>query len=102
MTILERIIQLRNERNWTEYRLSEESGVPQSTISSWFRKNVNPSKGSLEKICGAFNMTMSQFFAYGSEPVTLTEKQRQVLDNWSKLNPVQQDIILELLRSMLP
>lgn len=102
MTILERIIQLRTERNWTEYRLSEESGLPQSTISSWFRKNANPSKRSLEKICSAFNITMSQLFAFEDEPVTLTEKQRDILESWSKLNPRQQDIILELLNSMLP
>lgn len=102
MTILERILQLREERGWTEYRLSEEAGIPQSTISSWFRKNVNPSKASLEKICKAFNITMSQFFAFDNEPVVLTDKQRQVLENWNKLNPKQQDIILELLISMLP
>ncbi|MCM1328346.1 MAG: helix-turn-helix domain-containing protein [Ruminococcus sp.] len=102
MTILERIIQLRNERDWSEYRLSVESEIPQSTISSWFVKNVKPSSRSLEKICKAFNMTMTQFFAFENEPVTLTDKQRQVLDNWNKLNPKQQDIILELLKSMLP
>lgn len=102
MTILERIIQLRNERNWTEYRLAEEAEMPQSTISSWFQQGVKPSSKSLEKICKAFNITMSQFFAFENEPVTLTEKQRQVLENWSKLNPKQQDIILELLNSMLP
>lgn len=102
MTILERILQLRDERGWTEYRLSEEAGIAQSTISSWFRKNVNPTKTSLEKICKAFNITMSQFFAFDNEPVVLTDKQRQVLENWNKLNPKQQDIILELLISMLP
>lgn len=102
MTILERILQLREERGWSEYRLSEEAGIAQSTISSWFRKNVNPTKTSLEKICKAFNITMSQFFAFDNEPVVLTDKQRQVLENWNKLNPKQQDIILELLISMLP
>lgn len=102
MTILERILQLRDERGWSEYRLSEEAGIAQSTISSWFRKNVNPTKTSLEKICKAFNITMSQFFAFDNEPVVLTDKQRQVLENWNKLNPKQQDIILELLISMLP
>lgn len=102
MTILERILQLRDERGWSEYRLSEEAGIAQSTVSSWFRKNVNPTKTSLEKICKAFNITMSQFFAFDNEPVVLTDKQRQVLENWNKLNPKQQDIILELLISMLP
>lgn len=102
MTILDRILQLRDERGWTEYRLSEEAGISQSTISSWFRENVNPSKASLEKICKAYNITLSQFFAFDNEPVTLTEKQRRVLDGWNKLNPKQQEIILELLDSMMP
>ena len=102
MTIIERIIQLQNERDWSEYRLSKESGVPQTTISTWFRQGVNPSKASLEKICAAYKITMSQFFAFNNEPITLTNKQRQVLDNWNKLNPKQQDIILDLLMSMLP
>jgi len=38
MDILERILQLREEKGWSEYKLSVESGIPQSTISSWFRK----------------------------------------------------------------
>ena len=33
MTVLERILQLKDERNWSEYRLSEESGIAQTTIS---------------------------------------------------------------------
>lgn len=102
MTILDRILQLRDERGWTEYRLSEEAGISQSTISSWFREGVNPSKASLEKICKAYNITLSQFFAFDNEPVTLTEKQRRVLDGWNKLNFKQQEIILELLDSMMP
>lgn len=102
MTILDRILQLRDERGWTEYRLSEEAGISQSTISSWFREGVNPSKASLEKICKAYNITLSQFFAFDNEPVTLTEKQRRVLDGWNKLNSKQQEIILELLDSMMP
>ena len=52
----------RQERNWTEYQLAEKSGLPQSTISSWYRKNQIPSVQSLEKICSAFNITLSQFF----------------------------------------
>ncbi len=100
MTVLERILQLKDERNWTEYRLAEESGIPQTTISSWFRKNVNPSISSLEKVCMAFSITMSQFFAFENETFDLTEIQKQLLDNWNKLNSKQQQVILELLKAM--
>lgn len=100
MTVLERILQLRLERNWSEYRLSEESGIAQTTISSWFRKDICPSIPSLEKICDAYKITLSQFFNWDNEPVCLTDKQFELLNNWNRLSEEQQDIILNLLRSM--
>ena len=60
MEILDKITQYRLERNWSEYQLAERSGLTQSTISSWYRKNMLPSIPSLEKICDAFGITLSQ------------------------------------------
>ncbi len=100
MTVLERIYQLRIERGWSEYKLSEESEIAQTTISSWFRKNIVPTIPSLEKICKAYNITLSQFFNWNNEPVALTESQYELLNNWNRLTDEQQKIILDLLRSM--
>lgn len=100
MTVLERIVQLREERGWSEYRLSEESGITQSTISTWFRKNVTPTVSSIESICKACNITLSQFFNFDNEPVTLTDTQKELLENWSRLTTEQQRIFLELLKSL--
>ena len=60
--VLERITYYREQKNWTEYQLAERSGLTQSTISSWYRKNMIPSIPSLDKICNAFGITLSQFF----------------------------------------
>lgn len=100
MTVLERIYQLRIDRGWSEYRLSEESGIAQTTISSWFRKGVYPSIPSLEKICSAYNITMAQFFNWDNEPIILTEKQNELLNNWNKLPEEKQKVVLDLLKSM--
>ena len=54
INILDRITSYRTKKGWTEYQLAEESGLTQSTISSWYRKNLVPSIPSLEKICQAF------------------------------------------------
>ena len=43
---------------------------------------------------------MSQFFAEGSDPVDLTAEQRDMLDTWSALDPKQQKLILDLLKTM--
>ena len=47
--ILTAITELREQRNWTEYQLAERSGLPQSTISSWFRKGMIPTCHPLRK-----------------------------------------------------
>ncbi len=99
MTVLERILQLRLERGWSEYRLSEESGIAQTTISSWFRKEIYPSIPSLEKICNAYNISLAQFFNYDNEPVSLTDDQKILLDNWNRLNSAQKKAVIDLLKS---
>ena len=62
MDVLEKIRKYRIERAWTEYQLAENSELPQSTISSWYRKNQIPTIPSMEKICKAFGITLAQFF----------------------------------------
>lgn len=98
--ILAVITSYRESRGWTEYQLSEHSGLPQSTISSWYRKNTVPTVSSLEKICAAFGITLSQLFAEGDTPVTLTEPQKKLLERWSKLNTEQQNAVLALIDKM--
>lgn len=98
MDILEKIRKLRLERNWTEYQLAEKSGLPQSTISSWYRKNLQPSISSLEKMCDAFNMTLSQFFT-DAPTVQLTERQQELLHEINRLSKKQQEKLLQFLKS---
>ena len=60
--ILGRIEQERLARGWSEYTLAENSGLTQSTISTWRRRNLQPSVASLEKICSGLGITLAQFF----------------------------------------
>lgn len=98
--ILATIAQYRKERGWTEYQLAERSGLPQSTISSWYRKSMIPTIPSLEKICAAFGITLSQLFAEEDAPVSLTKSQRLLLERWSKLDDDQQAVIFALIDKM--
>ena len=52
--ILGRIEQERLSRGWSEYALAENSGLTQSTISTWRRRNLQPNVASIEKICAGF------------------------------------------------
>lgn len=99
-TVLSTITAYREERGWTEYQLAERSGLPQTTISSWYCKNVVPTIPSLEKICTAFDITLSQLFSYGDEPVLLTESQQELLKRWAGLSGEQQALIFSLIDHM--
>ena len=100
MDILQRILQLREEKGWSEYKLSVESGIPQSTISSWFRKKVQPSVQSLQAICDACGITLAQFFSETQEePVCLTPSQLALLSAFSHLNNAQQAALVTFLKS---
>ena len=98
--ILASITAYREERGWTEYQLAERSGLPQSSISSWYRKNIAPTIPSLKKICIAFGITLSQLFAEGESAVSLTESQKKLLERWSKLSKNQQNVIFALIDKM--
>ena len=99
--ILGMIRKNRETRGWTEYQLAERSGLPQSTISSWYKKGMTPSFSSLEKICEAFGLTLSQFFADGEALLALTPGQRGMLEKWLRLSPAQQRALFAVMDAML-
>lgn len=98
--ILSRITEQRTMRNWTEYQLALRSGLPQSTISSWYRKQMLPSIASLEKICSAFDMTMAQFLSESSCQREITPDQQLLLEKWELLEPEQKEAFLALINSI--
>ncbi len=98
--ILKEITRLRLERNWSEYELAKNSGLTQSTISTWYRKNQIPTIQTLDKICKGFGITLSQFFAEGDDAISLTSEQKEILNNWSCLNEHQKQVISDLLKIM--
>lgn len=100
MDVLDKIVRLRKERNWTEYQLAEKSGLTQSTISSWYRKNIIPTIPSLEKICDAFGITMSQFFLDDSTTVDLTPAQLELVKSASNLDSQQMKRLVQFLKSL--
>lgn len=99
MDTRQRIKQLMAQRGWTEYRLALKCGLSQSTISNIFRRNTTPSVATLETICKAFGITMSQFFAEG-EMIDLNPELKEVFENWIALTPEQKGLVLQMLRTL--
>lgn len=101
MNVLDRIVEFRTAKGWSEYQLAEESGMTQSTISSWYRRHMTPSIPSLERICDAFGISLSQFFMEsGAQHVFLTDKQVELINATNKLSPDQLDSLITFLETL--
>ena len=99
MDIHARLRQLLQERGWTEYRLSRECNLAQTTIGNIFRRNTMPSLATLETICEGFGITMSQLFAE-DDVVELSPELQEVFDCWVSLTPDQKKAALAMLKAM--
>ena len=104
MDVLTRITKLRLNRGWTDYELAKRSGLPQSTISSWYTKNMMPSVSSLENICKGFGISLSQFFLEedSGEATILSRQQHRLLAYASRLDPDQYESLLSFLERLNP
>ena len=62
MEILEKIEFLRKEKGWSINYLAMESGLTQSTLNNLYSRNTEPKISTLRAICGAFGITLADFF----------------------------------------
>lgn len=100
MDVKQRIRDLMNEKDWSEYRLAIQCGLSQSTIANIFNRNTTPSISTIESICSGFGINLSQFFAEGPF-VELTEEQRAMFDKWAKLDCSQKNVLNALIDVMI-
>ena len=98
MDVLKKLQSLLDARGWTMYRLAKESGLSEKTIANIYRRNTLPSLSTLEAICGAFGITMAQFFTE-TESVELSPELKQVFDCWVTLTPEQKNAVLTMMRA---
>lgn len=95
----DRLQRLLNERHWSKYRLSKESGLSESTITNIFKRNTDPTITTLEAICSGFGITLSQFFA-DHEMVELSPELKNLFESWIPLAPEQKATVLQVMKMM--
>lgn len=100
MDVIKRIDMLMKERNWSDYKLSSESGLSSSTIANIHRRNTVPSISTLESICNAFGITLAQFFTEDNHNVQLNSEQQDLFNQWIALTDKQKDLIYQLIKEM--
>ena len=86
------------KRHVSKYRLAQLTGIAQSSLGRIIANESTPSLQTLEKICSALDVTLSQFFQ--DEKNHLTDKQNEVMEIWNDLSADEQDVVLAMLRGL--
>ena len=95
MDVLQKLRQL---GGITDYRIAKEAKLSPNTVSNIFRRGTLPSVSTLEALCGAFGITVAQFFAQ-DEMVEVSPEVRELLKEWKVLTDTQKAAVLQVMRS---
>lgn len=98
MDIIEKIKRLRDERGWSTNQLALEAELTQSTVSTLLTKpNALPSLDTLEHLCGAFGITLAQFFAEDEDFEMVSAQEKALIEQFRKLPDKKKKAIISLL-----
>ena len=100
MDILKKIKNMRLERDWSIYRLSEISGVSQSTLTNMFIRETLPSISTLTALCGAFGVTLSDFFSENTINGNYTDEEKSLILNYRGLDRKEKDAVTALVKKL--
>ncbi|MBE5737106.1 MAG: helix-turn-helix transcriptional regulator [Clostridiales bacterium] len=84
MEVLEKIELLRKEKGWSINYLAMESGLTQSTLNNLYSRNTEPKISTLRAICGAFGITLSDFFKEEENNDELTRRVKSLSEDNKK------------------
>ena len=86
MNVLKKITKFRDERGWTNNRLSIEAGVGSATVQNWYKRNATPKLEAVIALCEAFGISLAEFFNDEPERLSLSKVQKDFLDDFDQLN----------------
>jgi len=98
MDINKKIESLRFQRGWSIYELAQESGITQSTLTSMLKRGNPPKIDTLQCICEAFGITLSQFFMDDEELEVLSKTEKELISLFRRTSDTKQKALLDLLK----
>ena len=97
MNVIDRIHELREQRNWSVYTLALEAGLTQSTLASMLQRNTPPKIDTLQCLCDAFGITLAQFFLENEKIDVLSAKEKELLNAYRKLPDKKRQALFDLI-----
>lgn len=99
MDILDKIEKLRIAKGWSLYRFAEECMITPSTLANMFARKTLPSITTLISICKGCGISLSEFFA-DDEPNVQSEEERELINNYRKLNKKNREAISQFIKNV--
>ena len=93
MDVLKKIEKLRKEKGWSINYLAMESGLTQSTLNNLYTRKTEPKISTLRAICGAFGITLSEFFKE-------EEQEDELIRRVKTLSQENKTALLQLLKNI--
>jgi transcriptional regulator with XRE-family HTH domain len=100
--VLQKITDLCEEREWTLYKLAKESHISYSTLNNLFIRNNVPTIPTIQKICYAFQITLSEFFKTSTVTYdSLTKEEQLIVDAWKEMPGSDRKLLMSYIRDIL-
>ena len=97
-----RIKQLRNERSLSQERLALNAGITPAYLGLVERGKRNATVATVERVCGALNISLSEFFAPADRPAQVEDEVgRQILCQLNGLSDEEKQSFLQLVKQVL-
>ena len=98
MDYISRIQELLDAKGWTVNKLADEAGITHSTLYKLMNnKNVTPNLTTLESICNALEVSLSDFF---DDSYQLSPEATLLVTCYDRLDVRDQEIITKLVQIM--
>ena len=90
MTINERIFNLLKEKKHTQKYFSQKTGIPETTISTWKKRNTDPAAHFLFDIANFLDVSLEFLLTGNEENININSKLKddeiELLENYNKLD----------------
>ena len=95
-----RIDFLRVKYNMSIRSLAKKSGVSYSTLFDIINGNKIPSIYTLDCICSALDVSLSDFFDFDDEVIRLRGKENILIKIYREVSPMSQDTLIKVAKCM--
>ncbi len=99
--IIDALIEIKNIKKWTNYKIAVKSNLPVSTVSNVFNKKSKPQLDTLFAICRGFGINPAQLFVNAVKCEKLREDEAEIIRLWNMLDNKRQSVIKEIIKSVI-